>query len=906
MNKHFFAYKVIFLVLIISMSSVIPLTKGLSSEDKDQSANEFNYLTDITSKTIPKESAISEVFTPKQISVAVLDSASSDEPAYFAGGWSNDYITIYNGLVANGIQTKVITNAEIISGGLSDVDVLIMIDNVPSTSASLIVSNWCATGGNLLTFDSSICFNNWAGLLPPEAVGTSGSSVYWEYSSPSMGIYTNYHPIMNGYTIGQTIYGTSGDSQYYSTAMLSSSIGSHYCPIVKSNVNNDRDLIVAYDSPTLGRIVHIWDAHHWSTTTNQLLIMNSIYWLGHETVDFADSSIEFDAPDLKYGNSMLLNVTAYNTGSESFTNVELQLWINNNLVNTTIYPTLDIGENITLQYTWLPTLIGTYNITAYVVPEINETYIFNNKITRFVNVFDPTLKIGFINTHGEYMEGQTYLQSYYQNLGYTVDHLYETLTEDLVEQYRFLFVGENGGSWLASEITIIENFIAAGGTFVGIGDSTASDGVVQIASNNGITFRGSYFGYGGITANINTDNDLMKGVNSVYIPNIFNSLELTGAAVEMFRDSTNVDILGASVKIGSGLLCILCDDFAGVVYNEDNEIMFANLLTSVGGSLVKLIFPKGGEVLSGVFNITWNCTDLINGDLNYTVYLWDCYNTLWLPLIEDTNETSLEFNSTLYLDGNAYKVKVVATNGTHTDFASSSSFTINNYNEAPSVMIVYPTGGDYFDTYVLIHWIGTDPDLDLLTYTIYYRNTTSSWIEIDSELITTNYYWSTISIKNGDYYIRIVVSDGTLEDEYTILSSIHIQHPNHYPEITLSQPIGGGIYSGNVTISWAGSDIDADTLTYNIYYWNNVVWKVIALGLSNNSFIWDSTKVPNGEFYQIRVLVSDGSATSFDTTDSTITILNEKTKGFGIPLPAVTTALVIGFFIILLNKKRKK
>lgn len=916
--------RLLFSIFIVSMLLIASTRNGLIIGVENQSIEELDELSDINFKNIPednqltddisminiRESEIAGALNPEQIYVAVLNANSSDQPAYFYGGWANNYLPLFNGLVANGFEAKVVTNSEILAGGLSDVDVFVMIDNVPSDTASSIVRDWAIAGGHILSFDSSICLNTWGGLLPPEAIGTNGHGIWWEYSSPSEGIYSTIHPIMTGYLLGEIIYGTSGDSQYYSALMQSSLAGPYYTPVVKSIVDSDRDVIVAYDPPTQGRIVHIWDANNWNTITNQLLIMNSINWLRYaSSFKLHDSSVSLNVPAfLNLGEESLITSTVYNTGTENETNVELQLWIEDILVNSTTFSSLKTDENRTIQYYWTPAAYDNYNITAYAVPVTNETHIYNNKVTKFVIVVDPDLTIGIITSHSESMSGMTTLISFCEGMGYTVVFITATLTEPLLSQYRFLFVGESGMTWLASEITAVENYIASGGVFIGIGDSPAADGVIQIGINYGITFLGHNLAGGGITTNINTGHPMMDGVSSIYIPSIYNALELTDLAVEMFRGPTNVDIIGASVEIGSGLFVVLCDDFVGALFDEDNEIMFANFLTwSSNPFSINITSPTSGERLSGAINVTWNGSDPSGGDLNYSVYLWDYHNTQWLPLKVETNETIVEFNTTLYLDGYLYRIKVEATNGTHIGGTMSGIFLIDNYEEPPIVVILYPTGGEVFDSIVPINWDGIDPDLDSLTYTIYYREATGSWIEIISGIAATDYIWYTGSIQNGYYYIRIVASDGLLEGETTTLSTIRIQHPNHAPDVTLSEPNDGGIFTGDITISWNGTDVDlGDVLTYNLYYWNEASWIVIASGLTNTSYVWDSTSVPNGDFYRIRVSITDTMAIAFDTSNTAFTIKNKHTGRASISITTITISLAMGIMMILMTRKRRK
>ncbi|MHA1979384.1 MAG: S8 family serine peptidase, partial [Candidatus Hodarchaeales archaeon] len=80
------------------------------------------------------------------------------------------------------------------------------------------------------------------------------------------------------------------------------------------------------------------------------------------------------------------NVTLRNCGMNNETNVELQLWIDDSLVVSQIFPELPSGTSESLYYSWKPTIAGTYNFTVYVVPVPNEDKILNNVYTKFVRV----------------------------------------------------------------------------------------------------------------------------------------------------------------------------------------------------------------------------------------------------------------------------------------------------------------------------------------------------------------------------------------------------------------------------------------------------------------------------------------------------------------------------------------
>ncbi len=364
------------------------------------------------------KSILIDVFDPSLKSVAILNADGSDQPSYFMGGWGNSYSSLYSGLLSNGIPTILISNEDIIAGMLSQVSVLIMIDNVPNTQASSLVKDWYFNGGNVLTFDSSICFLNWAGILPAEAVSTNGYGTYWDYNAPSSGVVVNAsHPIMNGYSDGSTVYGTSGDAQYFNSIMMNTNSGLYYTPLVQTSSGSNYDLIVAYAPPSPGGyVVQIWDAYHWQTTTNQLLIKNAINWLGTSQPEEHDISVTLDSPTIIQPNkSILINATIVNKGLNNETNVSTQLWMNNVLVETYNMTYFVSGDTYTYTYNWTPTSTGDYNITIFVQPVFNETLVTNNLITKIVEVTTPLLQFdigNYINLGNESVSFFNFSYSY--------------------------------------------------------------------------------------------------------------------------------------------------------------------------------------------------------------------------------------------------------------------------------------------------------------------------------------------------------------------------------------------------------------------------------------------------------------------------------------------------------------
>jgi len=562
------------------------------------------------------DSTFPNVFDPSAMKVAVLNSDSGNQPSFWTGGWANDYNTIYNGLLAEGVNVKLVTNFDILSGGLADVNILIMIDNAPNDAASDVVKIWCLAGGNVITFDSSICFINWAGILPPEAEGTNGKDTYWDYNSPSTGVIVTDHPIVSGYTIGETIYGTSGDAQYYSSIMQSSAAGPYYTPVVKTAVGSDYDLIVVYEPPSgQGAVVQMWDAQHWSTTTNQLLILNSIYWL---------------------------------------------------------------------------------------------------------QGLDPS----------------------------------------------------------------------------------------------------------------------------------------------------------ASIEV---------------------------------------LYPNSGEIVSGIVEISWTSEGFEPATLNYSLLLWNESSGVWIPIVNDITETEYLWDTTTINDGQ-YRIRVEAYDGSLSRFDESDFlFTINNVNEAPSILVLYPNGGETVDDTITITWSASDSDYDTLSFTVYYRESTGSWIQLIAGISANSYAWNTNSIVDGDYYIRIVASDGSLTAEDTSDTYFTITHVNNAPILNILQPKEGHVYYGDITIQWYAVDPENDPLVYNVYYWNGSNWVELATSLTTTtSIIWDTTSVPNGFSYKIKVTATDGEFTTTDETyyfsihNVSTSPTTTTTQNTDLELLAIVTLTITILGLIIGYTKRRK
>jgi len=352
------------------------------------------------------------------------------------------------------------------------------------------------------------------------------------------------------------------------------------------------------------------------------LLYNAITWSKYQKPEH-ELEVSINCPThLKPNESTLVNATVENMGLNDETNVELFLLLDGVQVANLTVSSLAVGELATLSYLWTPPM-GTYNVTAYAPPVPGETDTFNNVKTILSRVSYAKV-IGFIETHGESLHSDS-LKIFYQSLGHIVNTIYSTLTPELLVDYDILIVGEdwNNYPWLPSEIAAVQGLISSGKGFVGIGDELAYP-VQTILGEYGITYTGSY-GNPGSSSNFDHSHPLMTDVNYIYASYPVNSLQAVPPGYWIANDAYNVHMLIAGAEVGGYVLC-MSNDFAAYVYDDDNEIMFTNMVEWMAVKYehdlaVSLVVPASIESgITTMINATVRNIGL-NNETNAELYL---------------------------------------------------------------------------------------------------------------------------------------------------------------------------------------------------------------------------------------------------------------------------------------------
>ncbi|MHA1109708.1 MAG: hypothetical protein ACTSRE_01295 [Promethearchaeota archaeon] len=175
-------------------------------------------------------------------------------------------------------------------------------------------------------------------------------------------------------------------------------------------------------------------------------------------------------------------------------------------------------------------------------------------------------------------------------------------------------------------------------------------------------------------------------------------------------------------------------------------------LTSIGWASPDLdetiLFPRTSSVIFD-FEYAWSgygndiTLSLSNGTDDFNA------GSVW-----GTNQVIID-----YLSGDVTAILHLWQDGTELTNDTRSFIFINN--RAPTVTIQDPNGGETIVGTYTIDWSGTDPDGDLLSYTLSYNINGAGWVELVEDTTSTSYVWDTTTVSDSDSVeLRIEVDDG--------------------------------------------------------------------------------------------------------------------------------------------------
>ena len=301
---------------------------------------------------------------------------------------------------------------------------------------------------------------------------------------------------------------------------------------------------------------------------------------------------------------------------------------------------------------------------------------------------------------------------------------------------------------------------------------------------------------------------------------------------------------------------------------------------------VRVFYPNGGEIVGGTVLLTWSVMNPGNYKVSFEVYYWN--GAEWLLLIGNYPSVSFSWDTTQVPDGAYYRIKVILYSelGVSED-TSDGTFTIHNGERvahAPTVRVTHPNGGETLTGQVQITWIASDPDGDVLTYSLRCWDG-AQWHMLAQNLETINWTWNTLQYTNGTgYVLEVMASDGTFfasDQSDTIFSIYHVP-----PVVDILSPRPAPnesvvILTKTAWINWTVTNPANYQLTYGIDLWINNQWLFLAQNLTITEFQWDTREFPDGEAYKLRVLAYFGPLHSEGITDPAFHIANAEPEARG-------------------------
>jgi len=401
----------------------------------------------------------------------------------------------------------------------------------------------------------------------------------------------------------------------------------------------------------------------------------------------------------------------------------------------------------------------------------------------------------------------------------------------------------------------------------------------------------------------------------------------TAGAGSYSWDTTALDN-GSNYKIE-----VTADDGENSVSDESGVFSISNSGTNAA-PVISLTYPKGGETLSGIVDITWSASDPDNDTVTLNLYLSSDGGLNFTAIdSEISNSGSYSFNTAGYSDGTNYVLKIVATDGTLSSFDISQAFTIANGSSLPQLKFTTTSTtistGTVFDVDVEV---ANSSDVYGANLNIEYPSSLLEVLSVStgsflgsnvvclSKDFSSSGYLNTgltklgnvsgssgsgtlakISFRAKTSGITTLAFKNTTKMRDSSLSEIEFQPvslsltlgtgENFPASVTLTSPNGGESVSGSYTIKWTASDTEgADLLVTLEYTSDKTTYYKIASNISNTgSYSWDTTSVSDGTYW-IRITVYDGSQYSSDLSDASFTIYN----GSGNKAPQVTLISPVG------------
>jgi len=308
--------------------------------------------------------------------------------------------------------------------------------------------------------------------------------------------------------------------------------------------------------------------------TSVQLLYNIFAWSNY-TEPQHQLSIDLDAPSInQMDDAVLLNLTIYNRGISDETDLFVELFIDGTLLYSTTIPWIGYNSSTVVQYSWIPTSEGFFNLTAVVSLVPGEELTCDNVFVRVVWAGDIKYVLWDMAHSNDGPTSYSYLLSDLELIGFDINEFWDSeINASVLSQYNILVITQPRVAYSSIELTAIHDFVMNGGGLIVIGDydETIMDSLTSFAG-----FNWTYIGSGGLGGPIDVAHPVTLGAVSCWFPSYGLNLNVTWPAIGLRDTYSGLHVFGAA-QIGSGKVVCISDDkiFTDSYIEEDSNFIMA-------------------------------------------------------------------------------------------------------------------------------------------------------------------------------------------------------------------------------------------------------------------------------------------------------------------------------------------
>jgi len=299
---------------------------------------------------------------------------------------------------------------------------------------------------------------------------------------------------------------------------------------------------------------------------------------------------------------------------------------------------------------------------------------------------------------------------------------------------------------------------------------------------------------------------------------------------------------------------------------------------------VTVLHPNGGESIAEGVTVEWTMvTDSKPHSVTYTLYYSANGGSDWMEMVSGLAVTQYAWNTTILPKGANYLVRVNAScpGGLMNQDTSDAVFSLIVLHVLSEPRVLYPNGAEYVVGIATIQWsFPTDTWNHSVVCKVYYSsNGGLDWTLLTSGLTNSSWNWNTTLLPRGPNYLVMVIANcsGGLSSSDTSDTTFELVEGHALSKPTVLYPNGGEELFEVITIQWtASSDSWPHSVLYCVYYSANggSDWTELASGLVVTQYSWNTTLLPKGSNYLLRVNAScTGGLMSQDTSNAIFSLL---------------------------------